>query len=301
VVIAVLVTGGISVRLWGVRVRASGLYDAVLRATVVTIVLLAVSRRARVAARAWIQTHTAWWLLVLAVAAVLSCGPSLRNGARVLEETAPYAWLYHHAPGFDGLRVPARFAMLVALALSVLASLGLHRLTHGLRRAVPWLAITAVLVFAEGGAAPLPLNANEPPRQYAVPSGELYVAGRPPAVYEALAAAPPDAVVLELPLGSPPWDVRAVFYSTVHWRRLVNGYSGGFPQRYVATSAALSRIEADPASAWSTLRASGATHVVLHQAAYLNGADAAVVQWLENGGAARIRTFGTDTLYAVPR
>jgi hypothetical protein len=95
--------------------------------------------------------------------------------------------------------------------------------------------------------------------------------------------------------------VRAVFYSTVHWRRLVNGYSGGFPQRYVATSAALSRIEADPASAWSTLRASGATHVVLHQAAYLNGADAAVVQWLENGGAARIRTFGTDTLYAVPR
>ena len=116
VVIAVLVTGGISVRVWGVRVRASGLYDAVLRATVATIVLLAVSRRARVAARAWIQTQTAWWLLVLVGAAVLSCGPSLRNGARVLEETAPYAWLYHHVPGFDGLRVPARFAMLVALA-----------------------------------------------------------------------------------------------------------------------------------------------------------------------------------------
>jgi len=135
-----------------------------------------------------------------------------------------------------------------------------------------------------------------------MPGAELYsAAGRPPAVYEALAAAEPDAVVLELLLGSPPWDVRAVFYSTVHWRRLVNGYSGGFPQRYVASAAALSRIQADPLPAWSALRASGATLVVLHRAAYLNGGDAPVVQWLENGGAARIGTFGTDVLYRVPR
>jgi hypothetical protein len=283
-------------------VRASGLYDAVLRATAATIVLLSVSRRARAAARAWIQTETAWWAFVLVVAAVLSCGPALRNGTRVLEEAAPYAWLYHHVPGFDGLRVPARFAMLVALALSVLGALGLTRLTDRSRRAAPWLALTTLLVLAEGGAAPLPLNAGEPPREYAVPDAQLYTeAGRPPAVYEALAAAQPDAVVLELPLGSPPWDVRAVFYSTVHWRRLVNGYSGGFPQRYIASAAALSRIETDPLPAWSALRASGATLVVLHRAAYLNGGDAPVVQWLENGGAARIRTFGTDVLYRVPR
>jgi hypothetical protein len=302
VVLAIVVTGGISMRVSGVRVRASGLYDAVLRATAATIVLLSVSRRARAAARAWIQTETAWWALVLVGAAVLSCGPALRNGTRVLEEAAPYGWLYHHVPGFDGLRVPARFAMLVALALSVLGALGLHRLTNGSRRAGRWLALTTLLVLAEGGAAPLPLNAGEPPGEYAVPGAELYSeAGRPPAVYEALAAAQPDAVVLELPLGSPPWDVRAVFYSTVHWRRLVNGYSGGFPQRYVASAAALSRIQTDPLPAWSALRASGATLVVLHRAAYLNGGDAPVVQWLENGGAARIGTFGTDVLYRVPR
>jgi hypothetical protein len=84
-------------------------------------------------------------------------------------------------------------------------------------------------------------------------------------------------------------------------RRLVNGYSGRFPQRYVATAAALSRIEADPALGWASVRASGATHIVLHRAAYLNGRDAPVVQWLENGGAARTGTFGTDVLYTVPR
>jgi len=115
-------------------------------------------------------------------------------------------------------------------------------------------------------------------------------------VYEALAAAPPDAVVLELPLGSPPWDVRAVFYSTVHWRRLVNGYSGGFPAAVRRNQRGTVAHRGRSCLCLVDLRASGATHVVLHQAAYLNGADAAVVQWLENGGAARIRTFGTDTL-----
>ena len=192
--------------------------------------------------------------------------------------------------------------MLVALALSVLGAAGLIRLTDGSRRAARWLALTTLLVLAEGGAAPLPLNAGEPPGEYAVPNPALYTdTGRPPAVYEAVAAAEPDAVVLELPLGSRPWDVRAVFYSTVHWRRLVNGYSGGFPQQYIARAAALSRIEADPVPAWSALRASGATLVILHRAAYLNGGDTAVVQWLENGGAARIGTFATDVLYRVPR
>jgi hypothetical protein len=97
--------------------------------------------------------------------------------------------LYHHVPGFDGLRVPARFAMIVALALSVLGAVGLTRLTDGSRRAARWLALTTLLVLAEGGAAPLPLNAGEPPGEYAVPGAELYTeAGRPPAVYEALAA-----------------------------------------------------------------------------------------------------------------
>jgi hypothetical protein len=94
--------------------------------------------------------------------------------------------------------------------------------------------------------------------------------------------------------------VRSVFYSTVHWRRLVNGYSGGFPQRYVATAAAVSRLAVDPDAAWQRVRASGATHVVLHRAAYLNGQDAAVVQWLEDRGAARTGVFGTDVLYALP-
>jgi hypothetical protein len=174
-------------------------------------------------------------------------------------------------------------------------------LTHGARRAGPWLAATALLVLAEAGVAPLPLNAGEPPGRYAVPNAELYPDGRLPDVYEAVAAAPADAVVLELPLGSPAWDVGAVFYPAVHWRGLVNGYSGGFRQRYFATAAALTRIEATrlgpgPAFGHQAPRTSSFTG-----RQYLNGGDAAVVQWLEDGGAARKGSFGTDVLYELRR
>ena len=62
--------------------------------------------------------------------AVFALGPTARlMGERVLYK-APYAWLML-LPGFaDGFRAPARFAMLVALCLSVAAALAFVRVTR---------------------------------------------------------------------------------------------------------------------------------------------------------------------------
>ena len=48
----------------------------------------------------------------------------MRSSGRLIGEAGPYHFLYSHVPGFDGLRVPARFAMLVVLFLSVAAGFG---------------------------------------------------------------------------------------------------------------------------------------------------------------------------------
>ena len=62
----------------------------------------------------------------------------------------------------------------------------------------------------------------------------------------------PDAVVAaEFPFGDPAWELRYVYYSTVHWKRLVNGYSGGFPQSYKVRVARLQRVTEDPDAAWA--------------------------------------------------
>ena len=39
-----------------------------------------------------------------------------------------------------------------------------------------------------------------------------------------VATLPAGSVIVELPLGEPAFDVRYMYYSTRHWRRLVNGY-----------------------------------------------------------------------------
>ena len=59
-----------------------------------------------------------------------------------------------------------------------------------------------------------------------------------------LARQPPDAVLAELPLGQPDFDLRAMFYSTVHWRPLLNGYSGFFPAALRPAGVALSAMSA---------------------------------------------------------
>ena len=301
VVLAILVTGGLSVRVFDVRLRASSLETALVRLGVAVVVLVAVSPRARVSLRSALTTDAAWFGLVLVGAVVLSLGPSVRTGGRMLLGTAPYAWLYDAVPGVDGLRVPARFGMLVALCLSALAGLGLHQLARHVRYPRTLVACAALLALVEGAAAPVPLNAWERSGDYAVPSADLYPGGRVPAVYTAVAALPADAIVAELPVGSTNWDVRAVFYSTAHKRRLLNGYSGGFPQGYMALIAVLSRLDTQPAAARAYLARAGVTHVVVHRAAYLNGADGPVVQWLLEGGATRVGVFGTDELYTMHR
>jgi hypothetical protein len=301
VVLAILVTGGLSVRVFDVRLRASSLVTALLRLAAAVVLLVAVSPRVRTAMRSALASDAAWFGLVLAGAVVLSFGPSVRTGGRTLVETAPYAWLYDAVPGVDGLRVPARFGMLVALCLSALAGLGLHQLARRVRYPRTLVVCAALLALVEGAAAPVPLNAWNTSGDYAVPSAVLYPGGRIPAVYAAIAALPADAVVAELPVGSTNWDVRAVFYSTAHKRRLLNGYSGGFPQRYMALVAVLARVDTQPDATRAYLARAGVTHVIVHRAAYLNGADRAVVQWLLEGGATRMGVFGTDELYAMHR
>jgi F5/8 type C domain-containing protein len=69
--------------------------------------------------------------------------PSLMT-SRVLYQ-APYGWLMR-LPGFDGLRVPARFWMMTLVCLSAVAALGLDQLRGRARRPAIVLAAAGLLV-----------------------------------------------------------------------------------------------------------------------------------------------------------
>ena len=96
--------------------------------------LLAVSARARATARAWISSPAGILALLTLFAVVMSFGPHIYSRGKLIEETNLYAFFYRFVPGFDGLRVPARFGMIVALGLASLVAYGavaIGRLRHG--------------------------------------------------------------------------------------------------------------------------------------------------------------------------
>ena len=125
---------------------------------------------------------------------------------------------------FRGLRVPARFSMLVGLSLSVLAGYGVQRLRQSARlkggRLGAALPVACVAVLLVENVSNLQLT-------------EVPV--RPPLIYDYFAGAP-TSVLADLPfpesLERATADSRRLYYSTFHWQTLITGSSGYFPESF---------------------------------------------------------------------
>jgi hypothetical protein len=258
---------------------------------------LSPASRARMIAAA--RQPEAIFIAILVLAWWLSLGPSPRVLGRPLELWSPYRMLIHVVPGFDGLRVPARLAMIVSLALAILGGIATARLLQG-RLGTIAIATISLAFLVEADTFPFPLNRVSPPRNYAMPEARVYRPVRAPAIYRELARIPKDAVILEMPIGELDYDVRAMYYSTAHWRRLVNGYSGFFPPHYDGLLAVLPTALRGDDQAWDALERIGVTHVVVHEGAYLDDEGARFADWLRRHGAAEIFRDGRDALLALP-
>jgi hypothetical protein len=197
------------------------------------------------------------------------------------------------------LRVPARYAMVAAVFLSIVAGAGAALLLRRAQRVAVWAAALAAVFIAEAAFAPMPVNVSWG-GTFVEPPARIERAANAPPVYHQLASMPEGIVVAEFPFGDLSWELRYVYYSTVHWKRLVNGYSGGFPQGYKARAALLQRVALHPDEAWRALRDVGTTHVVVHEHAFTPGEAEAVKKWLDDHLAVEIARFdGGDLLYEL--
>lgn len=262
-------------------------------------VLIAASSRVRERLRRGWRSPITFFIVMTLIGFWLSLGPEPRAGGKLLNGPGLYALLYHHVPGFDGLRVPARFAVLVMLGLSMLAAFGVRDLVR--RRTSPVvLAALGLLLLGESLAAPLPVNLVSADRVLPPPA-RVFPLAEAPAFYRAIARLPATAVLVELPFGDTTWELRYVYYSTVHWHPLVNGYSGGFPASYLRTRSFLDDPRRDPTGAWQALIDSGATHLALHEQAYDAAELMTLRRWLEAQGAHAVLRESASVLYELPR
>jgi hypothetical protein len=136
------------------------------------------------------------------------------------DQLLPYALIHQWVPGFQALRAPGRFAVVVFLGLAVAAG---YLIQHLRWRAVQ-LALL-VLLFLE--VLPIPVH------DLFVPTSGL----DQQAAYAWLAAQPRTAF-LELPVypfgeeGSEAFWLESQFQSIHHWQVTPVGYSGFFPPRH---------------------------------------------------------------------
>jgi hypothetical protein len=174
--------------------------------------------------------------LVLAMTAVGAIGFTLSLGP---DGFGPlYTTLHRFVFGFQAVRAPARFGVLVMFALATLAAVGWRELgrgahhPHRFRLSPPVLAGAIVLAAVEFLNVPIPLVAA--PRQQTE-------------IGQWLRREPARGAVVYLPLGVDIESTPAMVQSLEHRRPLVNGYSGHRPAFYPALADTLSTFPNDEA------------------------------------------------------
>jgi hypothetical protein len=311
-----VILGGFNFELFGLRIRATTPQRLLLQFIVVFGVLLALSPRMRARVPQLARSPVVFFFTATILAMWLSLGPMPNAGEARVSGLGIYSVLYDYVPGFNGVRVPARYAMIAGLFLAIVAGFGAAKLLHPPKRANVMgargrIAVTvlAILILIEGAAIPFEINrtwnmheATPPARVYPAHTIHRTLGEGGPRVYARVAALPAGSVITEFPFGDGAWEIRYVYYAAAHGKPITNGYSGGFPASYKERVARLQRVDTDPESAWQSLRASGTTHVVLHRNAFANPANADIVEsWLKSRGATEMERFDDgDTLLSLP-
>jgi hypothetical protein len=236
-----------------------------------------------------------WVVLVLSVS--LTFGPFLRLEGWGVAIPMPYYLLARLTPALSLMRVPPRWMVVSLFAMSLLLGFSLTsifawvqrnrkpaqrvprykviarsettkqsqetvckrllRFARNDRRVCHGLALLLGLgLLAEGYAAPIPL-------------AQVGSTAQLPAVYRWLAHDGDDYAILEMPFYSAPQpeypETRRLYASTIHWKQLVNGYSGFTPDRQPELAQQLADFPDQRAiAALQELGAQGVRYLIVH-------------------------------------
>lgn len=260
----------------------------------------------------WRRHRAMVGLLAVLVASgvVLSLGPTWNPGtpnARPL----PFRWLFDHVALFHAMRAPARFGILANFAIVALGGLGAALVWERLapriaatRRVAIGASLTAlvsVLLVVELISVP----------QRLVPVDTSAATAAP---YQWLAAQPGRDPVMYFPANVGfPETAREMYWSTLHWKPLVEGYSGFLPHSTAELTGAFTqqlrradgsvaeRVNFPSPATTGLLREIGVRYLLVHRYGYKREDWPAVQQLLDaNPALERAAAFNdADYIYLV--
>jgi hypothetical protein len=225
----------------------------------------------------------AWLFAALAAAGVLlSFGPSLPLVGQT--PLAPFNWLVA-LPGLDGVRVAARFAALATLGLAGLAAIACAALIGRLgSTGVIVVAVAAPLILFESFVVNFPAGKPDP---HPVPA--IY---RTPQVQAARS-------LVSLPeyRARPDWFLGGdyLYYSTAHWRPIVNGFGRTEPAGHEEIVETVRRFP----SSIPAMRELGLQYVVVHADRFPDKAQALLDAALVRSDCRLAARIGSDYLFEI--
>lgn len=268
---------------YGEILRSSGelVFYKALFPGFIPVILTAVCVWCRYGSRGFNGRDLPFYLFVIVGSLVLSVGPSLRLFGN--DVTMPYMYLFDHVPGFKSLRYSNRIMECAMLGMAVLSGYALAHLGPKLsgRLRYTCLVLLSLCVVAEGLS--IPLKGVSLPYEKTVP-----------AVYQWLRRAP-DAPVIEYPMSPEAinsLNTEYMYYSTFHWKRLVNGASNRKPPGYESL---ISELQLFPAGqALDRLAGTGVRYIVVHMSRYREAEAQAMLDLLQSRADILTRVYMDD-------
>jgi hypothetical protein len=199
-------------------------------------------------------------------------------------------------PGLGAMRVPARFDAFTSLAIVWLAAAALDRRLRGRwpasrRRGALIVTVVTALLLLE--VCPRPVGWDELEDEDDFPDVTQWIADQPDV-----------HALLEVPLADPslptPYlvNISYMYYGTLHWKPLVNGYSAHAP---FATEWLSQRCcwPAPDADTLARLRRWGVTHILIHRSELPLWQRLELDRWEATGQAERLYAGGGDRVYRI--
>lgn len=251
-----------------------------------------------------------YYVTLAAASFLMSLGSSLYFFGRRLDLPMPYELFYYVFPGFKVMRVPARFVILIALSLAVLSGFAVKGMLSRLSRWRAGRLAASLATIAVVGLLLVDLMSAGLP-MFPVPDKSRF-----PPVYAWLARQPGDVSVMELPLADynertfaaglqyeETWAPREgwyTYYSTVHWKRIFNGYSGFIPDSYYEGVKATSDFPSG--GSIDFIRKTGVDLVIVHGGIIGPEKLEAVLEWERTHEDFHlVKAFGQDYVYTIDR
>jgi len=166
-------------------------------------------------------------------------------------------WLYplflRYIPSLNGLRAPGRMGIFVLATLGVLAAYGVARVQGWLRSARMRLVVPVVACSLLGVE-----YMTTPVAMWKLPT-------EPPSIYQWVARLPHPTLLAEFPMLHP--DPFYMYFSTMHWQPMLNGYSGYQPASYIEMVKRFEKSFPDDRTI-EELRRRGVRAIIVHKALY---------------------------------